>query len=76
MWIYIGGVFKFVIVVVLIAVAIYLLIRVIERRGLARPGDPSGPFGPTPHGPLGPDDDPDFIWGLNKKKRHPDDPGI
>ena len=24
--------------------------------------------------PLGPDDDPDFIWGLNKKRRHPEDP--
>ena len=60
--------FKFVIVVLLLAVATYLLVRVIERRGVARPG-PSTP----PERPLGPDDDPDFIWGLNKKRRHPDE---
>jgi len=63
-------VFKFVIVVALIAIAIYLLVRVIERRGIAPP-----PPRPTQQrGPLGPDDDPDFIWGLNKKRRHPKDP--
>lgn len=69
---------KFVIVVLLIAVAVYLLVRVIERRGVRRPGD--GPLGPGParpsRGPLGPDDDPDFIWGLNKKRRRPEDPNI
>jgi hypothetical protein len=72
-------VFKFVFVVALFAVAVYLLVRVIERRGVRRPGDASGPARPAPPpGPVGPDDDPDFIWGLNKKRRHPehpDDPG-
>jgi hypothetical protein len=67
-------VFKFVFVVLLLSVVTYLLIRVIERRGISRPGGPSRPAGPTaPRGPLGPDDDPDFIWGLNKKRRHPDE---
>ncbi len=68
---------KFVIVVMLIAVAVYLLVRIIERRGIRRPGDAGGPARPAtppPRGPLGPDDDPDFIWGLNKKRRHPEDP--
>jgi len=62
-------VLKFVIVVLLIAVAIYLLVRVIERRGIA----PLTPPPPTRRGPIGPDDDDDFLWGLNKKRRHPDE---
>jgi hypothetical protein len=61
-------VLKFVIVVLLFAAATYMLVRLIERRGVSRPG----PSAPTQR-PLGPDDDPDFIWGLNKKRRHPDD---
>ncbi|MGD9958438.1 hypothetical protein [Nocardioides sp.] len=70
---------KFVIVLLLIAAAVYVLVRVIERRGISRPGSrgtgPARPSGPAPGRPLGPDDDPDFIWGLNKKRRHPkDDP--
>ena len=68
---YAGGVLKFFLVVALFAVAVYLTVRVIERRGV-RPA-------PRPAQPrvMGPDDDPDFIWDLNKKsrkKQHPDDP--
>jgi hypothetical protein len=48
---------KFVLVVVLIAIAIYLTVRVIERRGVSRPTRP-------PQRPHGPDDDPDFLRGL------------
>ena len=60
--------FKFVFVILLLAVLTYLLVRVIERRGVSRPG-------PTPPSrPLGPDDDPDFIWRLNKKRRRDEDP--
>ena len=45
------------------AVLIYLTVRLIERRGTkAIPK-------PKPR-PLGPDDDPDFLWDLDKKKRH------
>jgi hypothetical protein len=52
---------KFVLLVALIAVAIYFTIRVIERRGIRRPQRPSRP----PQRPIGPDDDPDFLSGLN-----------
>jgi hypothetical protein len=54
---------KFLLVVVLVGVAVYLIVRIIERRGIK----------PTPKAaprPLGPDDDPDFLWNLNKKTRH------
>ena len=62
------------IVLLLIAAAVYVLVRVIERRGLSR-GPRSGPprSAPPPRGPIGPDDDPDFLWGLDKKRRHPED---
>ena len=58
---------KFVLVVVLFGIIVYLTVRVIERRGV-RPAPK-----PQPR-PFGPDDDPDFLWGLDKKKRHPEDP--
>lgn len=61
---------KFVLVVALVAVAVYYLMRALDRRGMT-PRPPSTPT--PPRGPLGPDDDPDFIWGLNKKRRHPGD---
>ncbi len=48
--------------VVLIAVAIYLTVRIIERRGLPSRGSP-------PRRPRGPDDDPDFLRGLGDDKR-------
>ena len=47
--------------VALIAVAIYLVVRVIERRGLRRRPRPTRPQ----QRPIGPDDDPDFLSGLN-----------
>ena len=46
--------------VALIAVAIYLVVRVIERRGIRRPRSRK-----PPQRPIGPDDDPDFLSGLN-----------
>lgn len=67
---------KFLLVVVLVAVAVYLLVRVIERRGVRRRGGGGAGGGrPTPRGPIGPDDDPEFLWDLDKRKRHPEDPG-
>lgn len=50
-------------IVALIAVAIYLTVRVIERRGLSSPGRPA------PRRPQGPDDDPDFLRGLDDNGR-------
>lgn len=61
---YAGRVGKFLLVVVVAAVLIYLTVRVIERRGIRRRPKP------TPPRPMGPDDDPDFLWDLDKKKRH------
>lgn len=60
-------------VVVLFAVAFYLTIRVLERRGGQRGGGDDGPGGRTASPrPLGPDDDPDFLWQLDRRKRHPE----
>jgi hypothetical protein len=50
--------------VALVALAIYLTVRVIERRGLTSPGSP-----PQQRRPRGPDDDPDFLRGLGDDKR-------
>ena len=75
---YIGGV-KFLLVVIVLAVTIYLTVRLIERRGgrggafgaaLKRPNRPT-----RPTRPLGPDDDPDFLRDLNRRKRQRDEPG-
>lgn len=52
---------KLLLVVLLLAIAVYLTIRVIQRRGL--------PSAETQR-PVGPDDDPDFLRGLG---RQPDD---
>jgi hypothetical protein len=61
-------VLKFLLVVILIAVAVYLLVRVVQRRGIM----------PTKHQPpprpFGPDDDPDFLRDLDRKRKHPEDP--
>ncbi len=54
---------KLLLLVVLIGVAIYLTVRVIERRGLTSPGSP------PKRRPRGPDDDPDFLRGLGNDKR-------
>ncbi len=56
---------KVLLVVVLLGAAIYLTIRVIERRGLPRRRPM---FRPEPR-VTGPDDDPDFLRGLDR----PDD---
>ena len=57
--------------VILVAVAVYLTVRVIQRRGIAptlnRPK-------PPPPRVMGPDDDPDFLRDLDRKRKHPEDP--
>jgi hypothetical protein len=62
-------VLKFLLVVILIAVMVYLTVRVIQRRGILPP-----PRRSTPPRPLGPDDDPDFLRDLNRKRKHPEQP--
>lgn len=59
---------KFLLVVILVAVAVYWTIRVIQRRGIA----PSPRQAPPR--PFGPDDDPDFLRDLDRRRRHPEDP--
>jgi hypothetical protein len=56
---------KVLLVVVVLGAAIYLTIRVIQRGGLTRRRPP---FRPEPR-VTGPDDDPDFLRGLDR----PDD---
>jgi hypothetical protein len=65
-------VLKVLLVVVLFAAATYCLIRVIERRGVARPVRRSRPR-PQPR-PVAPDDDEDFLRDLDQRRRHPEDP--
>jgi hypothetical protein len=67
-------VLRFLLVVILIAVTVYLTVRVIQRRGVA-----PAPRRPRPSPPprvMGPDDDPDFLRDLDRqrKKKHPEDP--
>ena len=73
---------KFLLVVVVLGVAVYFLVRFLQRRGgsvLRRGG--SGRPAPRPKPsepprPVAPDDDPDFLRDLDRKKRHrhQDDP--
>jgi hypothetical protein len=66
-------VLKVLLVVVLFAIATYCLIRVIERRGVARPVRRRPSPRPEPR-PAAPDDDEDFLRDLDRKRRHPEDP--
>lgn len=64
---------KLLIVVVLIAVAVYMTTRALERRGLAAAPRPR-PQRRQPPRIIAPDDDPDFLRDLDRKRRHPEDP--
>ena len=55
---------KLLLVVVILAVAIYFTVRVIQRRGLMPERRPE-------QRPFGPDDDPDFLRDLDRKRRRP-----
>jgi hypothetical protein len=66
-------VLKVLLVVVLFAVATYYLIRVIERRGVARPVH-RRPEPRQEHRQVAPDDDEEFLRDLDQKRRHPEDP--
>jgi hypothetical protein len=69
-------VLKVLFVVVLFAVATYYLIRVIERRGVARPvrRPVRRPERHQEHRPVAPDDDEEFLRDLDRRRRHPEDP--
>jgi hypothetical protein len=66
---------KLLLVVILIAVAVYLTVRAVQRRGIAPTPGPR-PRRVEPPRIIGPDDDPDFLRDLNRqrKKKHPEDP--
>jgi hypothetical protein len=75
-------VLRFLFVLVLLAVAIYLLVRVFQERsaaggtgrGLGAPRRPQGPRRPQRPRIVAPDDDEDFLRDLDRKRRNPEDP--
>ena len=64
---------KFLLVVILIAIAVYLATRALQRRGITPPAKPRLRRAEPPR-IVGPDDDPDFLRDLDRKRKHPDDP--
>jgi hypothetical protein len=62
-------VLRFLLFVILVAIAVYLTVRAIQRRGVA-----PAPRRQDPPRFTGPDDDPDFLRDLDRKRRHPEDP--
>ena len=64
---------KFLVLVILIAVAVYLTTRAVQRRGeVPAPRLPRRPR--QPPRVIGPDDDPEFLRDLERKRKHPEDP--
>jgi hypothetical protein len=61
---------KFLLVVILIAIAVYLTVRAIQRRGIAPTPRRQSP----PPRVMGPDDDPEFLRDLDRKRKHPEHP--
>ncbi len=59
---------KFLLLVVLVGVAVYLVVRGVERRRQVDPGT-RPPGSGAPRRPRGPDDDPDFLRSLGDDKR-------
>ena len=63
---------RLVVFLALLAAVVYAFFWLIERR---KPGGGSGGISPKPipRGPLGPDDDEDFLRELERKRRHSKD---
>ncbi|MFN8195606.1 MAG: hypothetical protein U0R80_15145 [Nocardioidaceae bacterium] len=63
---------KLILLLLLVGAAIYVAIRMVQGRG----GTPARrrPASPPPRRPLAPDDDPDFLRDLDKRRRE-EDPG-
>ncbi len=59
---------------VLFGVAIYLLVRVFQERGMI-PERPARPHRQAPPRAVAPDDDEDFLRDLDRKRLNPEDPG-
>ena len=60
-------------VLALFAVAIYLLVRVFQERGMM-PERPARPRRQDPPKVVAPDDDEDFLRDLDRKRLNPEDP--
>jgi hypothetical protein len=73
-------VLKVLVLVALMALAIYLVVRTVQRGGNPpqRGGHGGQRRGGTqrrpPSRPIAPDDDLDFLRDLDRKRKHPDDP--
>jgi len=66
-------VLKLLLVVILVALTVYLLTRAAQRAG--GPALPKRPHRrQEPPRVIGPDDDPDFLRDLDRKRKHPEDP--
>ncbi len=68
---------KFFLAIAIIALVIYLVTRLIETRGHPFRRTPNRkpllPPRPHPNRPLGPDDDPEFLRDLNRRRREKKD---
>ncbi len=64
---------KVLVLVALFALAVYLLVRTLQRGGTGTPTKRPAPP-PAARRPVAPDDDMDFLRDLDRKRLHPDDP--
>jgi hypothetical protein len=64
-------VLKVLVLVALLALAIYLVVRAAQGREAVQPRKPQRR---PPARPVAPDDDPDFLRDLDRKRKHPNDP--
>jgi hypothetical protein len=67
-------VLKVLFIVALFALAVYLLVRMVQRSGGGLPTSRPKPKPSPPRRPVAPDDDMDFLRDLDRKRKHPDDP--
>jgi len=67
-------VLKVLLVVLLLAALTYGVIRILDRRGIARRPKGRGQAPRPRPRPIAPDDDPEFLRDLDRKKRHRQEP--
>ncbi len=66
---------RFLLVVILFAVATYLIVRLMQERGLTPPPRPRPKRRPSaPPKIVAPDDDEDFLRDLDRRRLNPEDP--
>jgi hypothetical protein len=62
---------KFLLVVIVLGVLVYLLVRIIQRRGITpTSGQRPATRPPEKRRTIAPDDDPDFLRDLDRKRKH------